>query len=92
VVGVITGTILVDLTAVAEDRQRGRVAAALGDAPAGATVELVVGPLRVGAEAVRLLRQYAEERHLNVVVKGENYAVGAWVTALRSGELHGLLL
>ena len=89
---VVTGTILVDLTAVREDRQRGRVAAALGTAPDGVTVEVVVGPLRVTPDAARLLRQYAEERHLDVVVKGENYAVGAWVSALRTGEVCGMLL
>lgn len=88
----ITGTILVDLTIVKEDRHRARVAAALGTAPAGATCELVIGPLRVTADAVRLIRDYVEERHLDVVVKGESYAVGAWVTALRTGELLGLLL
>ncbi len=89
---IVTGTILVDLTVVKEDRHRGRVAAALGDAPNGADVELVVGPLRVTADAVRLIREYAEERHLNVVVKGATRTVQAWVLALRSGELHGLLL
>ncbi len=88
----VTGTILCDLTIVKEDRHRGRVAAALGTAPAGATVEVVVGPLRVTADAVRLIRDYVEERHLDVVVKGEPYAVGAWVSALRTGELLGLLL
>ncbi len=88
----VTGTILVDLTIVQEDRHRRRVAAALGTAPAGATVELVIGPLRVTADAVRLIREYAEERHLSIVVKGESYAVGAWVSALRTGELLGLLL
>ncbi len=88
----ITGTISVDLTAVKEDRHRGRVAAALGTAPKGATVELVVGPLRVTADAARMLRDYVEDRHLDVVVKGENHAVGAWVTALRTGEVCGMLL
>ncbi len=88
----ITGTILIDLTIVKEDRQRNRIAAALGTAPKGATVELLVGPLRVSADAVRLLRDYVEERHLDVVVKGESHAVGAWVSALRTGELLGLLL
>ena len=88
----ISGTILIDLTIVKEDRHRGRVAAALGTAPDGAAVELVVGPLRVTADAVRLIRDYAEERHLSITVKGESYAVGAWVSALRTGELLGLLL
>jgi hypothetical protein len=88
----VTGCIHLDLTSVREDRQRGRVAAALGDAPNGADVELHVGPLIVGAEAVRLIRQYAEERHLSITVKGEGRAVQAWVLALRTGELHGLLL
>ncbi len=88
----ISGTILIDLTIVKEDRHRGRVAAALGTAPKGATVELVVGPLRVAPEAVRLLRDYVEERHLDVVVKGESCAVGAWVSALRTGEVCGMLL
>ncbi len=88
----ITGAVLVDLTAVPESRHRGRVAAALGTAPNGATVELHVGPLRVSADAVRMLRDHVEERQLDVVVKGESYAVGAWVSALRTGELLGLLL
>jgi len=89
---VVTGAIFVDLTSVREDRQRGRVAAALGDAPHGADVELHVGPLIVGAEAVRLTRDYAQERGLSVRVTGEARAVGAWVTAIRSGEVCGLLL
>ncbi len=88
----ITGTILIDLTIVKEDRQRNRIAAALGTAPRGATVELLVGPLRVTPDAARLIRDYVEERHLDVVVKGEHYAVGAWVTALRDGDLCGVLL
>ncbi len=88
----ITGLILVDLTIVEENRHRGRVAAALGTAPAGATVEVVIGPLRVTPDAARLIRDYVEERHLDVVVKGEHYAVGAWVTALRDGDLCGVLL
>ncbi len=87
----VTGCIVVDLTDVAEARQRHRVGA-LATAPHGAAVELVVGPLRVTPDAVRLLRQYAEERHLDVVVKGVGYAVGNWVSALRTGELLGLLL
>ena len=88
----VTGCIHLDLTSVREDRQRGRVAAALGDAPSGAHVELHVGPLIVGAEAVRLIRNHAQERGLSVRVTGEARAVGAWVTAIRSGEVCGLLL
>lgn len=88
----ITGTILLDLTAVKEDRHRGRVAAALGTAPSRAVVELVIGPLRVTPDAARLIRDYVEERHLDVVVKGESRAVQAWVLALRSGDLCGVLL
>ncbi len=88
----ISGTILIDLTIVKEDRHRNRIAAALGTAPRGATVELLVGPLRVTPDAARLIRDYVEERHLNVVVKGEHYAVGAWVTALRDGEVCGMLI
>ena len=88
----VTGTILVDLTIVPENRHRGRVAAALGTAPAGATVEVVVGPLRGTPDAVRLLRDYVEEQHLSIVVKGETRAVQAWVSALRTGELVGMLL
>lgn len=88
---IITGCIVVDLTDVAEARQRHRVGA-LATAPVGTRCEVIVGPLRVTPDAVRLLREYAVERHLDVVVKGESYAVGAWVNALRSGELCGLLL
>ncbi len=88
----ITGALLVDLTAVPENRHRGRVAAAVGTAPKGATVELLVGPLRVTPDAARLIHDYVEERHLDVVVKGEHYAVGAWVSALRTGEVCGMLL
>ena len=88
----ISGTILIDITIVKEDRHRGRVAAALGTAPRGATVELVIGPLRVTPDAARLMRQYAGDRRLAVCVKGEGYAVRAWVNALRSGELCGVLL
>ncbi len=90
--GTISGSILCDLTIVNENRHRGRVAAALGTAPNGATVELVVGPLRVTPDAVRLVRQYVEEQHLSIVVKGEARAVQAWVWALRTGEVCGLLL
>jgi len=86
------GCIVIDLTIVPENRHRGRGAAALGTAPKGATVELHVGPLRVSADAVRMLRDYVEERHLDVVVKGETHAVGAWVTALRTGQVCGVLL
>ncbi len=88
----VTGAIYLDLTSVREDRQRGRVAAALGDAPHGADVELHVGPLVVGPEAVRLTRDYDQERGLSIHVKGEARAVQAWVLALRSGELLGMLL
>ncbi len=88
----VTGCIHLDLTSVREDRQRGRVAAALGDAPNGADVELHVGPLIVGAEAVRLIRDHAQKRGLSVRVTGESRAVGAWVSALRTGEVCGLLL
>ena len=88
----VTGCIRIDLTAVPEDRHRSRVAAALGDAPNGATVELVVGTLRVGAEAVRLIRQFADERRLSLIVKGETRAVRNWVSAVRTGEVCGMLL
>ena len=88
----VTGTILVDLTIVDESRHRGRVAAALGDAPNGADVELHVGPLIVGAEVVRLLRDYAQERDPTIHVKGETRAIRSWISALRTGELLGLLL
>ena len=89
---IVTGCVVIDLTKVAEKSQRGRIVAALGDAPNGADVELHVGPLIVGAEAVRLIRNHARERGLSVRVTGEARAVGAWVTAIRSGEVCGLLL
>ncbi len=88
---VITGCVLVDLTCVPEDRQRSRVAA-LAVAPKGAAVELVVGALRVNPDAARLVRQYAGERHLSITVKGESHGVGAWVGALRTGAVLGMLL
>ncbi len=87
----VAGCVVLDLTAVAEDRQRNRVSV-LATAPIGAPIEVVVGPLRVTPDAVRLIREYAEERHLSIVVKGESRAVQAWVSALRTGELLGLLL
>jgi hypothetical protein len=87
----VTGTILIDLTDVAEGRQRHRVGA-LATAPTGAPIEVIVGPLRVTPEAVRLIRQFAEERQLSICVKGESHSVGNWVSALRTGELLGLLL
>lgn len=87
----VTGCIVLDLTVVAEDRQRNRVGA-LATAPKGAAVEVIVGPLRVTPDAVRLIRQFAEERHLSVTVKGEIHAVGAWISALRTGEVCGVLL
>ncbi len=88
---IVTGCIVIDLTDVAEARQRHRVGA-LATAPVGARCEVIVGPLRVTPDAARLLREYAEERHLDVVVKGGGYAVGNWVSALRTGELLGMLL
>ncbi len=75
---IVTGTILCDLTLVREDRQRNRVAAALGNAPDGADVELHVGPLIVGADALRVIRDYGQQRGLSVRVTGEARAVGAW--------------
>jgi len=89
---IVTGCVVIDLTKVAEKSQRGRVAAALGDAPNGADVEVHVGPLIVDPGALRVVRQYAEERGLSIHVKGEARAVQAWVLALRSGELLGMLL
>ncbi len=89
---IVTGCVVIDLTKVAEKSQRGRVAAALGDAPHGADVELHVGPLVVGPEAVRLTRDYDQERGLSIHVKGEARAVQAWVLALRTGEVCGMLL
>ncbi len=88
----VTGTILLDLTIVKADRQHNRVHAALADAPKGVAVELVIGPLRVDPAAVRLLREYAEERQFAVTVKGEHGAVQRWICALRTGELFGMLL
>lgn len=87
-----TGTILVDLTKVKESSQRNRVHAALADAPNGAAVELIVGPLIVGDPAVRMLREIAEQRDLTVHVKGEVRSVGPWLTAIRTGEVCGGLL
>ena len=87
-----TGTILIDLTKVKESSQRNRVHAALAEAPVGAAVEMIVGPLIAGDPAVRMLREIAEQRDLTVHVKGEARAVHAWVTALRSGQVAGLLL
>lgn len=89
---IVTGTILCDLTLVREDHQRGRVAAALGNAPNGATVELLVGALLVTGDALRVLRRYADERHLSIVVKGEARAVQSWIVAIRTGEVCGMLL
>ncbi len=89
---IVTGAILVDLTVVKEDHHRGRVAAALGNAPNGAMVELLVGALLVSGDALRVLRRYADERHLSIVVKGEARAVQSWVVAIRTGEVCGMLL
>ena len=89
---IVTGAIFIDLTTVREDRQRGRVAAALGDAPDGADVELHVGPLIVGADVLRVIRDYAQQHGLSVRVTGEARAVGAWVIAIRTGEVCGMLL
>jgi len=88
---VITGCVVVDLAAVAEDRQRHRIAALAG-APHGAAVEVLVGAIKVGPEAARLIRSYAGSRNLSIVVKGEAFSVGNWVSALRTGELCGVLL
>ena len=87
----VTGVVRVDLTDVAEDRQRSRVGA-LATAPEGVTVEVIVGALRVNPDAARLLRQFTGECHLHVVVKGESFSVSRWVSALRSGSLMGMLL
>lgn len=89
---IVTGTISIDLTSVREDRQRNRVFAALAAAPVGAAVEVLVGPLIVNSDAARELRLLAQQRRLLVNVKGETYAVQRWVSALRTGELCGVLL
>jgi hypothetical protein len=79
----VTGAILVNLTRVDPKIAHPRVAS-LRTAPAGAHLELVVGPLAVNPAVIRLVR--AELPRLSVRVLGESYAVGRWVDALRNGN------
>lgn len=88
---VVTGTVLLDLTATKPERQRARTAA-LTQAPHGCDVDLIVGAIAVGSEAAALIRRHVIERGLSVTVKGEAYAVSAWVAALRTGDGTGVLL
>ena len=90
---IVTGTIVIDITKVAEKSQRGRIVAALGDAPSGAHVGLLVGQLVVGGDALRTIRRYAQERGLTICVQGESCrAIKSWVDALNTGEVCGYLL
>ena len=86
----ITGSIRVDLTAVPEDRQKHRIDGALQDAPDGARVVLVVGALTVSVDGLRFLLDHAHRLHIDV--QGEALAVRRWVTALRTGDIPGVLL
>jgi hypothetical protein len=77
----VSGTVRLDLTDVPSQKQRHRVAA-LGEAPTGCRVVVIVGPLAVNPDAARIIRDHAHRLHLDV--QGEPYAVRRWVEALRS--------
>ncbi len=80
----VTGTVRVDLTDVPRERQRHR-AAALGGAPTGARVVLLVGALAVEPDAVRVVRDHADRLHVDV--QGTVAAVQRWVGAIRTGDM-----
>jgi hypothetical protein len=78
----ITGTVVIDLRDVEEDRMRSRCGA-IDHAPAGARVVLHVGALKPDPGAVDVLRQRA---HLHDIdVHGTAHAVRRWVAVLREG-------
>ena len=80
----ITGSVRIDATAVAQDQLRRRVAA-VETAPDGALVILIVGNLLVDWPALCLLREQVDRLHFDV--QGEVVAVERWVRALRTGEI-----
>jgi hypothetical protein len=87
----VTGTIVVDLTAVRDGRLRSRVHVALANAPEFAAVELVVGHLIVDVFALEMIRELIERKSLSVNVKGEVDGLRRWVSAIRTGEIEGVL-
>lgn len=87
----VTGTIHVDLTTIPEGRHKGRLYAALTEAPDGARVVLVVGALgAVSCDGLRFARLHVDR--LNFDVYGDPIPVRRWVEALRTGEIPGVLL
>jgi hypothetical protein len=79
----VTGAILVDLTVV-DPRVAYRRVSGLHMAPDGAHVELHVGHMKVDPPTIRLVR--GQLPRLTITVKGEVYATGKWVRALRDGN------
>ncbi|MFF0268657.1 hypothetical protein [Kribbella sp. NPDC004536] len=79
-----TGTVLVDLRRVADDRLR-HLVADLESAPDGARVVVLIGDRwLVDYEAAADLRRYAER--LYVDVQGTARAVARWLQVIRTGH------
>ncbi|MCP3422735.1 hypothetical protein [Nocardioides pinisoli] len=78
----ISGTVVIDLRDVDQERIKGRCAA-IEHAPHGARVVLVVGAIRPDPAGVDVLR--ARARHHDIDVQGTAHAVRHWVAALRDG-------
>jgi len=84
----ISGTVVIDLRDVDEDRIKSRCAG-IDHAPAGARVVLVVGALAPDPAGIDVLRGRA---HLHDIdVQGTAQAVQRWVRALRDDGVIGLL-
>lgn len=82
--GRLRGRVSVDLTGVATERMKSRVAGALDRCPAGVLASVEVGPLRVEPACVLVIRR-ALQREVNVEVVGTPDAVRRWLTAIEDG-------
>ncbi len=60
-----------------------RLYAALREAPAGARVQVYVGPLAVNPAVLPVVWEYGA--HVTIEVSGHAFAVRRWVDALRNG-------
>lgn len=78
----ITGTVVVDLRDVDQERIKSRCAA-IEHAPHGSRVVLMVGAIKPDPAGVGVLRNRA--RWHDIDVQGTAHAVRQWVAALRDG-------
>lgn len=77
----LTGVVVVDLTAAAApERMRHRLAC-LPDVPAGVRVLVNVGALAPEPTAARVLREHAPR--LGIEIQGTPFAVRRWLAAVR---------